>query len=266
MFLKTLAKRQQKQRFAFPSHSGKSMSNYILGVSWIFQALSSSSTHTAGTIRESVSAWLENMKWKSWELMTTSMTAANPGGQLSCCLMLWWTAEGYHSSWLANTGPVSCLWYWQMHTRNPSMQKKENETVTVNERVWQMIDFKQLHLIKCLHQIYQHSWKAHIQNHSPCFVFDDFTQIIPVLHKSWIMSSDSFRPIMLMVRVGVFSNFSVCQVIIINEAIPTSLFVNHVDRVWLLLIEQSSPITLSRPRTQIRPERCPGDWLHLRQK
>lgn len=135
MFLKTLAKRQQKQRFAFPSHSGKSMSNYILGVSWIFQALSSSSTHTAGTIRESVSAWLENMKWKSWELMTTSMTAANPGGQLSCCLMLWWTAEGYHSSWLANTGPVSCLWYWQMHTRNPSMQKKENETVTVNEGV-----------------------------------------------------------------------------------------------------------------------------------
>lgn len=126
--------------FCFSSHSGKNMSNYILGVSCIFQALSSSSTHTAGTIRQSVSAWLENMIWKSWELMTTSMSAANPGGQMSCCLMLWWTAEGYHSSWLANTGPVSCLWYWQMHTRNPSMQKKENETVTVNERVWE-IDF-----------------------------------------------------------------------------------------------------------------------------
>lgn len=37
------------------------------------------------------------------------------------------------------------------------------------------------------------------------------------------MSSDSFGPIMLRVRVGVFSNFSVCQVIIINEAIPTSV-------------------------------------------
>lgn len=111
---------------------------------------------------------------KKPKLMTTSMTAANPGGQTSCCLMLWWTAVGWHGSWLRRHRPGQLLTLLTDSCRKKKMR--------------QMTDFKQPPFIKCLHQMNQYSWKAHIQTHSPPFVCDvwrkGFTQIIPVLHKS----------------------------------------------------------------------------------
>lgn len=75
---------------------------------------------------------------KSWALMTTSMAEADPGGQASRCLVLWRTAEEYRRSQFQCAGLVRCLWYWQLHVRNQSMQKTENYTFNLNERKWQM--------------------------------------------------------------------------------------------------------------------------------
>lgn len=189
----------------------KSRSNYILGVSCIFQALSSSSTHTARTIRQSLSAWLENMMskklrvndhlndrgrpWRSNELLSDGFD-----GQLRET-----TVHGF-----AGTDPVSCLCYWQTCRKKKmrllQLMRRWDRWLTLNNSISLSVCTK-----------FNSILEKHTRTLTPLLFLMSRGSILLKLstfcinhaHEAWIICSDSFGPIMLGVRVGVFSNSGV---------------------------------------------------------